>query len=415
VSSERFPARPLSADPTPRAEQTGARLGFALLAYMLAVALIITLLPFAFAWPRHWHVAYIVEPLDVVANIVLFVPLGFFYRFARGAERVSALHVLFAGALASGAIETAQLFEAARYASPVDVAANALGAWLGGVAAGRVASTPRVEGRLVGWLALELPLMALVYLMVPLLWIDALSSGREALRGVMAPLLGVFGAIVLGGIQRHYLGPLNAAKPAKSAAFAAGWFLAGAFPSLAWRPLGVVTNTAIVAVLTWWQGRRGLRERAANRRFEVPLLRTAAPVYAAYLVLIAIAPVHAQLGPWFASIGFSPDAVEQIEILRLLELMAAFTLAGYMLAEFRGRSVAAYRDTFPRLLAWGLALAGLVEILRGFDAAHGASLARGALLVGAVLYGAWLYFLQRAHVVRLLAGTAPTLVAARDA
>jgi hypothetical protein len=61
-----------------------------------------------------------------------------------------------------------------------------------------------------------------------------------------------------------------------------------------------------------------------------------------------------------------------------------------------------YRDAVSRLLACGLALACVLEGLWGLRAGYGASIARGAVVVAATLYGGWLYYLQRAHVVRLL-------------
>jgi hypothetical protein len=48
-------------------------------------------------------------------------------------------------------------------------------------------------------------------------------------------------------------------------------------------------------------------------------------------------------------------------------------------------------------------LACFVEGSAGYQTGRGASLTRGALLMAAVLYGGWLYYLQRAHVMRLLA------------
>ena len=373
---------------------------------MLAVTLIITLLPFDFDRPRAWRVIVHGHPVDFVANILLFVPLGFFYHMARGA-RHSAFSVLMAGALASVAIESAQLFEAARNASVLDVAANALGAWLGALAYDRVARSNEINGRLVGWLALELPLIGLVYLLVPLLWIDALSSGTEAMRAATAPLLGIFGAILLGGIQRHYFGPARASDPRRTAAIAALWFLAGAFPALPSRWVEVTSGAVAAGALCWWVGRRRPQAAASNRRFEVSLLKAAAPVYAAYLALITIAPLLDHAGAWWIGLGFAADASNQIEILRLLELVAAFTLLGYIVAEWRGRAVLRYRDALARLVGWSVAVACTVELVRGYQEGHGASVTRGALLIGAALYGGWLYYLQRAHVVRLVSERAP--------
>jgi VanZ family protein len=381
---------------------TGARLGSALLAYMLGVTLIITLLPFHFTMPASPRITLGVEPIEIVANVLLFVPLGFFYALARPVRDRPALRVLVLGALVSVAIESVQYFEPMRTPSPLDVVTNAAGAWIGALAAARVARAAAAGGRLVGWLALELPLMGLVYLLVPLLWVDALSAGDERARMVLAPLLAAFGALLLGGMQRHYFAPVQGADPHRTAAFAALWFLAGAFPALAAKPIVVVIGTLVAAAVCWWRGRVAATPLHANRRFEVPLLKSAAPIYAAYFALIVLLPLRFELAEWTLHAGFSDQAVLRSEILRLLEIFAACTLAGYMVAELRGRVLSRYRDAVPRLLGLSLFFACVVEALWGFRAGHGASIARGALMVAAALYGGWLYYLQRAHVVRLL-------------
>jgi hypothetical protein len=375
---------------------------------MLAITLIITLLPFQFEWPRAWRLAFFGEPLDIAANVLLFVPLGFLYRLTQPPARRRSTAVVFTvAALASGAIEVAQLFEPTRTASVFDVAANAAGAWLGALAFDRIARAARVDGRLVGWLALELPLMGLVYLLVPLLWISSLASQGAPARVVMTALLGVFGAILLGGMQRHYFGPARASTAPQTAAFAALWFVAGAFPLLAWRPFELAAAALGVALLCAWQGRaRGTA--AGNRRFEVPLLKAGAPAYAAYLALTTIAPLIDSFGSWTFAAAFPEAASHQVEILRLIELGAAHTLVGYMVAEVCGRELPEYAGALARLLAWALALTAFGEVLRGYQIGHGASGLRAVLLVGATFYGGWLYYLQRAHIVRLLSSGAPS-------
>src|SRR4051812_46867120 len=114
---------------------------------MLGVTLIVTLMPFDFRWPEEWRIANVIDVPDMIANVLLFIPLGFFYRLGRHARRPAAVHVLLLGALVSLAIESAQLFEIERNSSPEDVAVNAIGAWLGALAGSRVARATMVEGR----------------------------------------------------------------------------------------------------------------------------------------------------------------------------------------------------------------------------------------------------------------------------
>jgi len=372
---------------------------------MLGVTLIITLLPFQFDWPTRWRIMLSGGTVDVVANVLLFLPLGFLFRLARRPPVAhSALTVLWIGALASLAIESAQLFERERFSSVIDVATNAAGAWIGALAYDRVARQARFSGDLVGRLSLELPLMGLIYLLVPLLWLNALSSGSEAERGGLLLLLGVFGASLMGGLQRHHFGPARSISARGTAVAAGAWFLAGAFPIVPNQPLTLAAGTALVAFLAWWQGRRPVGSHSANRRFEVPLLLSAAPAYATYLLLVTMAPLLGGVGEWQLGFGIPGVAEEwtKLEILRFLELVAALTMLGYMVAEYRGRQEAQYRAAIPRLLFWGSTAAVVGEMVRGFHDGHGASVTRGVVLLATTLYGGWLYHLQRAHVVRLL-------------
>ena len=386
----------------PHAVDTGARLGAALLAYMVGVTLIVALLPFNFAWPEQWQVSVGDDPYDAIVNLLLFVPLGFLFRLAMSRERQgSILLVIRDAALISIGIEAMQLFDTTRQATLLDVIANTAGAGLGAFAFDRIARSARISGRLIGWLGLEIPLMGLVYLLVPLLWVNALGARAELARTLTTFLIAAFGAMLLGGLQRHYFGPSKAAEPRHTAAFAAIWFVAGAFTLFPWRPFELLAGALAAAALCWWQGRRRLRDPDSNRRFEAPLLRAAAPLYAAYLAVLVLSPLLDAAGSWQGRFGFPAVAPSQTEIARLLELCAAFTLLGYMAAVIRGRELAHDRDAFPRLLGWGIALALVAEAARGFDV-HGASLARGVLLVAACLYGGWLYYLQRSHVISLL-------------
>ena len=94
------------------------------------------------------------------------------------------------------AIEFTQLFIPGRYASAIDVITNGVGAWLGGLIFVLLAKSLKEE-RTDRLPAMELPLMNLVYLLIPLMWLTGLATGGEVLRWLLVVLLGLFGGGVL--------------------------------------------------------------------------------------------------------------------------------------------------------------------------------------------------------------------------
>jgi hypothetical protein len=82
---------------------------------------------------------------------------------------------------------------------------------------------------------------------------------------------------------------------------------------------------------------------------------------------------------WTIGVGFPGVATEwtKVEILRFLEQVAAFTLLGYMTAEFRGRAVASYHAALPRLLRWGAVAVLAGEGVRGLHVPGTARRSRG--------------------------------------
>jgi hypothetical protein len=376
------------------------------LGYLFAVTLIITLLPFQFARPVAWRILFTGSLLDISANILLFVPLGFLYRIASAHHRRhSAFRVLWFGAIVSTAIEVAQLFEAERYTSVADVAANAMGAWLGAALSDRAMRRLTDGGNLVGRLSLELPLMGLLYLMVPLLWLNALGSGDAAEHAALSLLVAAAGGMVAGGLQRHHFGPDRGVSARTTAALAGAWYAAGAFPLLARHSGIVVLGVVIAAAVAWGHGRLDAgRTDGRERRYEVPVLLSCLPAFLAYAALLGAGPLVGGTDSWRLGMGFPGVASEwtRTEILRLLEIVAAFTLGGYAVAEHRGRVLQRFGAGAPRLAAFAIGGALSVELLRGFHPNHGASLARGVLVSLAGMYGGWLYYLQRRQILSLL-------------
>ena len=172
------------------ADFTALRLGRAMLGYLVLVTSIITLAPFRFQWAPAHGLTDIWGWSDLVMNVLMFVPFGFVYQLTRprgAAPDWPQVAVL--GAAISGAIEILQLFSPMRYSSLMDVVANttgaAVGAWLFARLARRLNDETAVRS-----FALELPLMGLVYQLIPLCWLIGLGSEggfRRTLNTVNAP------------------------------------------------------------------------------------------------------------------------------------------------------------------------------------------------------------------------------------
>lgn len=369
-----------------RSPETGG-LARAALLYVVAVTLVITLTPFHFAVPERWRVT--VEDwtvLDLVANVLLFVPIGFLLALGEPAERRGTVwRALAAGAVLSMAIESAQLFQAARYASPWDVLMNSAGAALGGLLP--TALRRRLDpAAIVGRLALELPLVGLVYLLVPLAWLRALSGGAGAARLWPLLVLGLAGGSLLGAVQRRYFGPAGLASPRAMAAAAGGWFAVAAVPAVGAAPWMVAAGVLLVALFTWHRAAAQPPD-STDRRFERDALIRAAPFFAAYLLLIPLTALEAG------------QRLEREYVIGIVESAAAFTVLGYMAAEAMGRRERALSEGWLPVALIAAAAALVDAVLRGATLAVDATVAARALAsVVAAVYGGWLYHLQRDQV-----------------
>lgn len=376
--------------------------------YVVAVTLVITLTPFDFAVPTRWRVTISDwTVLDLVANVLLFVPIGFLAALAglagngdgvgtgtRGNDdgdgvRLAARALVLGGAL-SLAIESAQLLLPTRFSSPWDVLTNAAGAALGGALA------PWLRGRLdparlVGRLALELPLMGVVYLLVPLGWLHALSVAGPA-DGWSLVVLGLAGGSLLGAIQRRYLGPEGVASAAAMAAVAGGWFLLMVAPAVTRAPAVAAVGALLVGLFTWH--RASAPGQGAERRFELAALLRAAPFLGAYLLVLSLTTTN---------VG---GRLERAYVVGIVEGVALFSLLGYVAAEAMGRHERSYRDAW--LMVAGVALlAALLDasFRAGVLLPRGDAIPRMVANVVAAVYGGWLYHLQRDQVRRLLAAS----------
>ncbi|HEX6270347.1 MAG TPA: VanZ family protein [Anaerolineales bacterium] len=378
--------------------QTAKRLATALLGYIILVIFLLTWNPFSFALPEHLQFSFHVGRRDALANVLLFLPVGFLYRLGQGRPR----NAILLGATISAVIETGQFFIPGRSPSAVDIAMNtfgsALGAGLYDLLTARIVMTPRM----VGQLGLEIPLMGLLYLLVPLLWVNRLVPGDALTRWLITFPIGVCGAVVLGDVFQQWWGQVSLRSHWRAGLAAGIWFLVGIGPSLpshlpAWS--ASLTGIAILAAAL-----AGIPEPSNNRRFERATLNRLIPGFVLYVVLQALWPFSQLSDTWHGSLGLmDARAHEDIRVnIRLIEHLAAFTVLGYISAEWHGRAEVSWRHDFPRLLLVGIVSALTLEILVGFQAGPGANLLRLIIAICGALFGGAIYHLQRDHVRSLL-------------
>ncbi|MCG3134292.1 MAG: hypothetical protein HMLKMBBP_01586 [Planctomycetes bacterium] len=382
----------------------GRALAAVLLVYTMVGVLLVTLAPFEFRIPGEIRVAAAGGAFELLVNCALLAAPGFLLRAVTGANRdVYCLVPLLAGIAAASLIEGTQILVGGRCFSPLDIAANAAGAWAGAMCHD---SLRRVaDERMAGRMLLDLPLTGLLYLMVPLLWLNGFASIGHDRRIALAVPLALFGAVVIASLWRHRLQPVRA-MTAWGASFTAGaWFAAAAAPMLRKNPdeLAALSLAAFAATRTLTAVPVLLD--TGTRRFEIPTLLRAAPFFVAYLVVLAGWPFTAPSDAWrgellLAQIGRPPELVE---LARLLEWTAAFTLAGYMATEAWTRRETRGAAAVLRGAAIPVALAAALECARGWHPETKASLLRGALGASGAVFGAVVYSLQSAAVLEWLA------------
>ena len=374
----------------------------ALFVYMTAVVVLITLLPLRFRMPPVFHIVWGTDLEDLITNVILFLPVGFLLRLSRrGSRDRFCAKALGFGILLSAGIEFTQLFIPGRCASVIDVLTNGLGAWLG-AAAFELLMEGAGEDSAIGLFSLELPLMNLAYLLIPLMWLNGLSTGGELQRLWLLFLLGLMGCGVLASIYVNRLRRKGRLTPNKLSLFTASWFIVAALPTLANFPLQVAGLVLFYSALAQIPARLPLRNKKGERRFERSTLKVLLPLYAAYLALLALWPTTVPFQDWQRRVSFQELAFNEriVFTFRFIEMIGAFTLFGYMVAEMRGRKKESPGAAFGWILAIVLGCSAAFVTLRANPPLLGSDILETLLMTAAGIYGAVIYRLRRAAFQR---------------
>ena len=392
---------------------TAQQFGRAVLGYLALSVAIITLAPFDFRPDSPHGLSGEWTGKDLILNVVMFLPLGFIHELmqpaGRGGTRDRWRTLLRRALLLSGTIELLQVWLPFRYPSLLDLGTNGAGALLGGW--GYHALTRRVdEGRVIQLLALQVPLMAIAYLLVPLTWLVGLGAEADPTRRWLLMPLAAIGAIVLTSVHGRFVRTPDQPHWGWLAIGLSAWSLVSMGPASRGEPRWLaaavltigVSSTARLVSLRWVR-----RRRVGSDRIERPTLLVVLPLIGVYIVASALWPfLSTPPGPrrWTWEWSLTPDAVPFTTPLVLIELeqVAAFALLGYAVAEFGGRRARRFRHSLPWLLGVTGIGAALVQLGRGWHPLLGASVSLFCCSVIAAIFGGWVYVLQRAHVQALI-------------
>jgi hypothetical protein len=297
--------------------------------------------------------------------------------------------------LLSLAIESFQIFISGRYPQLSDIMTNALGAWLGAILF-MVLKRQLRQKQTFNIFALELHLMSLIYLLISLIWLNGLATGEEGSRLWLLLLLGLLGGGVLILIYKSRFTQAPRLSPIKLSLFAMGWFFMAAIAAMLNFPKQILAFGILIGLLVQIHARVSRKAGHVERRFELPALKMLLPLYAIYLLLLALWPTTLPIEEWQININFEQLTFNEkiIFIFRFAEYLAAFTLLSYMVAEIRGRK----NEALEKALGWtffiSVAAAIFIQVLKTYPALNRISILPIIITTAASLYGAAIYRLQ---------------------
>jgi hypothetical protein len=331
----------------------------------------------------------------VAQAVVIGVLVGISHRYRRDAWRAVAVGVAASAALA--VVELALRPPGASAAAVAAIAAAAAAACAGASRLGaRIARGASASAPVTRVLAADYPLVGMVYLLTPALWLLA-ATARDAAGAGAAACAALFGGSLLASV-RASRGPAARGGTPGTVALVAAWTGVSMAPLLAREPAAVCVLvgfvTAVAGATAPWLG-----PTVHERRFEQRALVRASPALVGAGLLAVISP---------APPG-QPGATSTVEALLgapalgdALGAYAALALAaGYAAAELRGRRAERPARAWRRIAPDAALVAGGAEVLRAAVGAGAANVWRAAAAVGAARLGAALYHAYRDHAQAL--------------
>ena len=140
-----------------------------------------------------------------------------------------------------------------------------------------------------------------------------------------------------------------------------------------------------------------------EKRFELPTLKVILPLYLICPILVAVWPTTLPFQEWqlktnFQELSFNGRVVFTF---RFIELIAAFTLFGYMIAEMRGRKKESLTTILALIFFITLSCSVVIEMTTGYSPLLASNILEILFMTGSGVYGAMIYRLQLTAIQHL--------------
>jgi VanZ family protein len=366
-------------------------IGYMPLVYMALVVLALTLEPFQFRFPSHYHMVLRGSYRDIAENVLLFAPLGFLLRTGSKRTRPTlGMDALIMGLVFSMGIEGLQLFLPKRYTTFSDVVANGAGAWLGALTYEWI-TRKLDEQEVVKVLSLDLPLSTLAYLLVPLIWLNALCARFHETRYVLIAFPMVMSSVVLSSVYVHRIRTRPGIVPWGAVWVSLMFLVLSLMPLLLMHPHLVlemaVLSTGVTVFIVFTKA-----TPSDDKRFEIPTLKKVLPIFLIYMLILSAWPLTFDVRRFAFQWGFTPLTGRWDKVFYLrFEMTAAFSVLGYIIAELRSRKSEHRLVCMGYIILVSLAFALAIELVWGVRPDRVFSVVEFLLFVMAACFGGVIY------------------------
>jgi len=368
-------------------------LGAALLFYIVVVTLLFTLAPYNYSFIRinslnnffEWQLQ------DSIMNIILFVPTGFLL-FPILPERHKYIYAALFGFLFSSFIELNQIFIPTRSPGFNDIVTNSTGALLGCMVHQFVKRYIRMRSETL--LHFGIPLMNIIFMMIPLLWLSSFASGYDVNRLWLLLLLGIIGTILVSEIYIYRISHKSFIYGVFFSFLLSSWYLIGVFPALIKYPKRIVFFLIIINIFAFIRMKYGSGINN-DKRFELKTLNKIIVLFILYILLLSQWPLSLPESSFKFSwlTDYKLQRYYIFSIYRYVEYFTAFAMVGYLLSEYINRSSNQLHKSW-RVLKWLFILTILLEIPRGFHPGYNATLENIIVSFAWGIFGAGIYLMQ---------------------